>query len=159
MSYISHTTTARYLAERLLYSTHKIDLDSQRGKLWGWGWAYGANPTSITSSFKLVVVSWILICRSFISWELTSPDWCLFKLGPGQGYLGNHTIDFGLFVLLALWRLCVSFNGIHQFNSPFNNYCFTIHRRLQYLKGVFLCVVVCFSFFFFSLSLSPQGCL
>ena len=36
------------------------------------GRAYGGNSTSITTSFKLVVVSWILICRSFISWELTS---------------------------------------------------------------------------------------
>lgn len=84
----------------------------------------------------VVVVSWILIRYVFISWELTSQidvslNWVLVR-----GYLGNHAIDFGLFVLLGLWRLCVRFNRIHQFSFPFNNYCFTIHKRLQYLKFI-----------------------
>lgn len=32
---------------------------------------YGVIPTSISTSFNVVVVSWLLICCSFISWELT----------------------------------------------------------------------------------------
>lgn len=101
------------------------------------------------------------------------PDWCLFKLGLGQGYLGNHTIDSGLFVLLRLWRLCVSFNGIHQFSLLLNNYCFTNQKRLQHLDllfswpkkvmfsdaGIFIvsclfCFVLCCSFILFTTSSS-----
>lgn len=85
----------------------------------------------------VVVVSWILIGYVFISWELTSQidvslNWVLVR-----GYLGNHAIDFGLFVLLGLWRLCVRFNRIHQFSFPFNNYCFTIHSQETTVSKVY----------------------